>query len=314
MKLKQYRISEIFKMPEKSKTAEQESKSEDRDQEENKNKGHSESKDQEGKTQNNKDNQEKSDNSDGRKKQKEYFKEELKRLKTNLDKEASKIVAPDKQEHVPYVFNSLEPYYDISTPRYLIELPEQMRHGYVSRQTAVGLCDPWTDHDMDVKLLPKIESKQVPSDDNKEKKGHKASGEKEGSTRLPKFPAVCVPTNDITKNKKIYYSDVPHIREELKKKIGANAEERVNAEYDRTKKDFYRMELDKMEEYHPTSRPKMRATYFAYLQNNPGSKKAVHECVKETEKKEKDKSEKDEKKQKQSKSNSQENRQAQTVA
>jgi len=32
----------------------------------------------------------------GRKQQKEYFKEELKRLKTSLDKEASKIVEPDK--------------------------------------------------------------------------------------------------------------------------------------------------------------------------------------------------------------------------
>ena len=57
------------------------------------------------------------------------------------------------------------------------------------------------------------------------------------------------------------------------------------------------MELDKMDEYHPSSKPKMKATYFAYLQNNPGAKKAVHECVKETEEKEeKEKKEKDERK------------------
>ena len=35
----------------------------------------------------------------------------------------------------------------------------------------------------------------------------------------------------------------------------------------------------RMEEIHPVSRPKMRAAYFAYLQNNPGSRKAVYECL-----------------------------------
>ena len=35
-----------------------------------------------------------------------------------------------------------------------------------------------------------------------------------------------------------------------------------------------------MQEIHPMNRPHMRAAYFAYLQNNPGSRKAVYECLK----------------------------------
>jgi len=73
------------------------------------------------------------------------------------------------------------------------------------------------------------------------------------------------------------------VREELRKKYNSDTDDRVNVEYNRTKQDFYRMELDKMDEYHPSSKPKMKATYYAYLENNPGSKKAIHECIREVE-------------------------------
>ena len=45
--------------------------------------------------------------------------------------------------------------------------PDQIRHGYVSRQTALDLCDPWVDLQMDIELLPKIESKIPKSGTNK---------------------------------------------------------------------------------------------------------------------------------------------------
>lgn len=44
------------------------------------------------------------------------------------------------------------------------------------------------------------------------------------------------------------------------------------------------MDLDKLDEYHPVTREHMRQAYFAYLQNNPGSKKAIYECVKQSDK------------------------------
>ena len=77
-------------------------------------------------------------------------------------------------------------------------------------------------------------------------------------------------------------------RQQLREKYSQNAGSRVDEEYTRTKQDYYRMDLDKLEEIHPLNRDHMRETYFAYLQNNPGSKKAIQECVKETEKEMKD--------------------------
>ncbi len=80
--------------------------------------------------------------------------------------------------------------------------------------------------------------------------------------------------------KKILY----YFRDELRKSYSTNATSKVEEDYVRTKQDFYRMELDKLNDIHPLSRPNMRAAYFAYLQNTPGSKKAVYECVKSSEK------------------------------
>ena len=44
-----------------------------------------------------------------------------------------------------------------------------------------------------------------------------------------------------------------------------------------------------MDEYHQSSRPHMRAAYFAYLQNTPGSRKAIYDCMKESGGKKKEK-------------------------
>ena len=87
-------------------------------------------------------------------------------------------------------------------------------------------------------------------------------------------------------------------REELRQKYSHQAGKKIEQDYKRTKGDFYRMELDKMGEYHPVSRPNMRKTYFAYLQNTTGSRKAVYECVQEVEKKEKEKKKKQKEQQK----------------
>ena len=69
-----------------------------------------------------------------------------------------------------------------------------------------------------------------------------------------------------------------------KTKYGSNADKKVTDEYERTRNDFYRMDLDRLDEYHPASRGHMTQAYMAYLQNNPGSKRAIKECITEAEK------------------------------
>ena len=57
-------------------------------------------------------------------------------------------------------------------------------------------------------------------------------------------------------------------REEIKNKFSSQAGAKVQEDYKRTKEDFFRMELDKMDEIHPINRSHMRRTYCAYLQVN----------------------------------------------
>ncbi|XP_013404942.1 uncharacterized protein LOC106169858 [Lingula anatina] len=223
---------------------------------------------------------------DAEKKRKEYFKEELRRLQKNLKEEKEKIKPPPIKEHSPFIFNTLGPYCGTSAASYLINGPEDTKlvsRSYATRATAIGLCDPWTALAMDQKPSPRVEPPEIKSLDElsaSRKKEDKDRPKKEGSTRLPKFPAVEVDAKDM-RDRKLLYSDVATLRQEIKDKYTTSAQKRVNEEYNRTKQDFFRMELDKMEEIHPNSRPIMRSAYFAYLQNTPGAKKAVKECIKE---------------------------------
>ncbi|KAL8599461.1 hypothetical protein ACOMHN_066765 [Nucella lapillus] len=229
--------------------------------------------------------------SDGRRRQREFFKEELRRLEGSLKKESSKITAPERKRHTPFVFNTLEPYYNTQTPRYLAELPDEndQLKRYSSRNTACGLTDPWIDLRMDQEILPQIPSASRPTtrhdQPNKPRSKSKTKksscsevNRKEGSTRLPKFPVVTLETKDLA-TKQLFYSDVPMLRKELKTKYSSQSRSKVDADYQRTRADFYRMDLDRLDQVHPVNRPHLTSAYLAYLQNTPGSRRAVHECV-----------------------------------
>ncbi|XP_033726899.1 uncharacterized protein LOC117316433 isoform X7 [Pecten maximus] len=215
-------------------------------------------------------------------KKKDYFQEELRRLRVRLGKEAENIKKPQFKEHVPFVWTSLEPYYNTYVPNYLINLQgDDFHQGYTTRSTAIGLCDPWIDLRMDKNILPKLEQpKGQGRDKPKSQKKKKESSPKEGSTRLPKFPVVDFNSGKENATKKFPYNEVAKFRTELKDRFSSNAKKKVNKDYKRTKDDFYRMDLHKLDEIHPLNRPHMRRTYFAYLQNTPGSRKAVKDCVK----------------------------------
>lgn len=221
------------------------------------------------------------EDADGNKKR-DYFQEELRRLRVRLGKEAENIKKPQFKEHVPFVWTSLEPYYNTYVPNYLINLQgDDFHQGYTTRSTAIGLCDPWIDLRMDKNVLPKLEQ---PKGQGREKpKSHKKKKDpapKEGSTRLPKFPVVDFNSGKENATKKFPYNEVAKFRTELKDRFSSNAKKKVNKDYKRTKDDFYRMDLHKLDEIHPLNRPHMRRTYFAYLQNTPGSRKAIKDCVK----------------------------------
>lgn len=234
----------------------------------------------------------KSESSEGRSRQREFFKEELRRLEGGLKRESSKIVPPSRQKYTPFIFNTLEPYYNTYTPRFLIEMPEEQFQSYSSRSTAIGLCDPWIDLRMDHELLPQISARPFTRHNtaghskrgsHKEKKGD-GPNRKEGSTRLPKFPVVNLETKELA-TKQLSYSDVPMLRKELKTKYSSQSKQKVDQDYKRTQQDFYRMDLDRLDHVAPNNRRHLTSTYMAYLQNTPGSRRAVTECVQRLEEK-----------------------------
>ncbi|KAL8569940.1 hypothetical protein ACOMHN_056372 [Nucella lapillus] len=205
----------------------------------------------------------------------EFFKEELKRLQEYLKRESTKIVPPKRRDYKPFIFNTLEPYYNTHTTRLLVEMPgeaEQLASFTCSsRSTALGLIDPWTDLRMGQEILPQISSRPTTRSDLKSR------GRKEGSTRLPKFPVVAIETKDLV-SKQLYYNDVPTLCKELKTKYSAQAQGRRAADYKRTQQDFYRMDLDRMDQVPEGNRGHLTSTYMAYL-NTPGSRRALNECV-----------------------------------
>lgn len=95
-------------------------------------------------------------------------------------------------------------------------------------------------------------------------------------------------------------------RKELKEKYSSQGKAKIDSDYQRTKVDFYRMELHKLGDVHPMNRGNMTAAYFAYLQNTPGSRKAVKECVKKIVKEDKNEEEEEESETKEENSNSEE--------
>lgn len=153
-------------------------------------------------------------------------------------------------------------------------------HGYLYRKTAVDMLDPWDFLELDSvessrRTVPRYRGSQ------KRRRDYPNRPPPEGSTYFPKFPNVNYPYGGSESPTRIFeLDDVPKVRKQLKKKWSKRSPERVKKDYTKTKNDFYRMELDKLNEMRPTyNRPSMVNTYNAYLKNTPGSKQALDDCI-----------------------------------
>ncbi|XP_061166802.1 uncharacterized protein LOC133175709 [Saccostrea echinata] len=153
-------------------------------------------------------------------------------------------------------------------------------HGYRYRKTAVDMMNPWDFLELDSvessrRTIPRYRGSQ------KRRRDYPNRPPPKGSTYFPQFPNVNYPYVQAESPTRMFeLDDVPKVRKQLKKKWSKRSPERVKKDYTKTKNDFYRMELDKLNEMRPTyNRPSMVNTYTAYLQNTPGSKQALDECI-----------------------------------
>lgn len=68
-----------------------------------------------------------------------------------------------------------------------------------------------------------------------------------------------------------------HFRSFIRSRYTAQAENQIEKDYKRTNDDIYRMQLDNLAGYHESNRNNMVQVYHSYLENTPGSKKAIRE-------------------------------------
>jgi len=177
------------------------------------------------------------------------------------------------------VHNSLQPFFDTKWFEKCLDSPRVPKHAYASRWTASTLVDPWQAYRMDSTVLPEIghssaKAKSSPRRQNDDKKELR----KEGSTRLPAWPVVDVRFGE--RRREYTFSDLPRLRQVLRDKYTSNADDKKKKDYQRTKQDFYRMELDKLDEVPgDQNRRNLRLAYHAYLKNTPGSRQALLDCL-----------------------------------
>lgn len=221
----------------------------------------------------------------------------------NLEKELERVahhMQVDIREHAekqqqsrltqgPIRLPPLTPYTEVREARFLNRLPDEPKGDYGYRYMATGLCDPCVNLTMDRVLLPKVPIRQRhPMHVRGRGSQQRDRPPKEGSTRLPKFPVVKLPTDDQywsdLVSKTLWYNDVAELREKINETYGLAVPGRIQQDYIKMKQDFYRMELDRFDAYHPQNRQRMKMIYRAYLQNTPGSRLALEDCIRESEK------------------------------
>merc|ERR1719468_620767 len=198
---------------------------------------------------------------------------ELKRVKTKLYKEVAKIKYPRRKEYHPFVFNDLTPYTETRLAEGLINSSEfNQPIGYCNRFTAMGIVEPWVAHRMEHTVGPFVSRSLAHNANNKVSRNKlNRPDQYEGSTLAPNFPKVII-KKPRGMNGPFYYNDVEVIRGELQKNLKNKL--RFEEDRNRTINDYYRMNLDQTSEsLH------MTGAYHAYLENTPGSKKALEELL-----------------------------------
>ncbi|CAF1409527.1 unnamed protein product [Adineta ricciae] len=209
----------------------------------------------------------------------DYVQSELRRLRENLRCESSKLHRPQHKPHEPFVFNDLRPYFDTSTVERAIYSHVNIPPGYYTRVTALRIVEPWEAYGMDYgvnyeylrhRKTRSLSGKPPPP------KPDNSTDRKQGSTHLPPYPRV-----DMRKPAEysgpLTVNDIPKIRNLVRTRYTSQADSQREKDYQRTHNDLYRMQLDNVDAYHKSNRDNMLRVYHSYLENTPGSKKALRE-------------------------------------
>ncbi|XP_077990755.1 uncharacterized protein LOC144445077 [Glandiceps talaboti] len=87
-------------------------------------------------------------------KQLDKMKAKNKELKNDV-----KVAKPQRVPYTPYTWNSLGPYCTTDYVQTFMNLPNKVRHGYITKKTAISMVDPEVAYRMNVELDPIPESR-----------------------------------------------------------------------------------------------------------------------------------------------------------
>lgn len=187
--------------------------------------------------------------------------------------------------YTPDVSNELKPYYDKYLVDYMINDQGILvpRPGYGQRPTSLGLVDDEVSWRMDHfpgplhdSILPRYIEKQ-----KSWSKNAPGSQTNVGSTRLPPIPKVVIPNYKKPQYQhfNMNYGHVQPFRAEVKDIQTTLAKQRAKYDYDRTMRDWERMNLMELKQLPAVSRYNVKKAVVTYLGTSKGSNRAVREVV-----------------------------------
>ncbi|KAL9962920.1 hypothetical protein ACROYT_G032074 [Oculina patagonica] len=214
---------------------------------------------------------------------------ELNRLKTQMVEFQQSIHRPPVRPFTPDIFNSLSPYYN----RYMVNSTiqdlqqEEITHvrGYGHRPTALGVVDPEISWKLDNFPNP-VPHSRLPGrlfQSAEWSRNLSRSSNEHGSTRLPPLPMPNFPKFNQSHYQphKMTYDQLANFRTDLTNTYEALAEKQAKADYDRTVKDWNRMNLSELKKLPPSPRYHIKKAIVSYLGTSRGSSEALKPLTKQ---------------------------------
>ncbi|XP_032227877.2 uncharacterized protein LOC116611607 [Nematostella vectensis] len=212
---------------------------------------------------------------------------ELLRVRKKMDSVQGIVTPQPVKPYTPDTYNSLASYYNKYIVDYMIHDQEDVVHrpGWGLRATSLKIVEPEVSWRMDNFPGPIYDS-VVPRGFYKTQTWSKnLSGlEKDlGSTHLPPIPKVSYPRfkQENYQHFNMNYAHVQPFRAEVKSLQDGMYKRKMENDYQRTVKDWQRMNLAELSQLPPQSQYHVKKAITTYLGNSKGSIKALNPLVKE---------------------------------
>jgi hypothetical protein len=205
---------------------------------------------------------------------------EASRVQSQMDKfqEKHHTEPPERVPFVPYVYNSLKPYFDTSLLKMEVTRCKKGRRIYVLPFLTAQDSNRRV---MNVSQMVTIKNKSSPYLNLSYIRPQLPQRFLE-SRCTPRYVSVHASAgrpSPFEGAQSTSYARFTQVRKWVKHERKRQCEEIDASEYERTCRDFYHYELDRLDLMRPPMRKRARLTYAAYLSNTRGARDALRDCL-----------------------------------